>query len=156
VALNTRTSTGLRDAEPSTLPEHDVACLIQVIPTRLTQCPLATVAAPDAPPLSRPLALVQRIDQRKFSGALSGSVTTRKNEPLGRTCVKLVASVVNGEALWRTTRAPYVSADAAAAVAPPAATQPAISATERCLVIVGTSFRLEEWRKMRSFDQRWR
>ena len=43
-------------------------------------------------------------------------------------------------------------AEAAVAVAPPAATQPMISATERCLVIVGTAFRLEEWRKMRRFE----
>ena len=76
-----------------------MGCLIQVIPTRLTQWPFATVAAPDAPPVSRPLLLVQRIDQWKFSRALSGSVTTRNNEPLGRTLAKLVASAVEGEAL---------------------------------------------------------
>lgn len=101
-----RTSTGLLDAEPSTLPEHDAGCLIQVTATRLTQWPFETVAAPDAPPLSRPLALAQWIDHWNWSGVLTGSVTTSRNDLLGRTFAKLVVSVADGEALWRTISAP--------------------------------------------------
>lgn len=147
-------STGLLEAEPSTLPEHDAGCLIQRTPTRLTQRPLATVAMPDAPPSSRPFALEQWIAQRKLSGVLSCSVTTSKNDPLGCTCAKPVVSVPDGAASWRTTRAPYVLAAAGVVVAAKAATAKAISALGRCRIVVGTPLRLAEYRKMRRFGQR--
>ena len=43
---------GTRAAEPSIVPEQETGCLIQRGRIRLTQCPLATLARPDAPPLS--------------------------------------------------------------------------------------------------------
>jgi hypothetical protein len=149
-----RTSTGLLEAEPSTLPEHVAGCLIQVTPTRLTQCPLETVAVPDAPPPSRPFALEQWIAQRKLSGALSCSVTTSRNDPLGCTCAKPVVSAADGAASWRTSRAPYVLAVAGVVVAARAATAIAISAIGRCRIVVGTTLRLAEYRKLRRFDER--
>lgn len=105
-SANTRTSTGLAAAEPSIVPEQDTGCLIQRGWIRLTQCPLATLARPDAPPLSLDPEPTQRTDHLKLSCSLFGSVTTSRNDLGGRTCEKGVANAVVGVALWRTISRP--------------------------------------------------
>ena len=105
-AANTRTSTGLAAAEPSIVPEQDTGCLIQRGWIRLTQCPLATLARPDAPPLSLDPEPTQCTDHLKLSCSLFGSVTTSRNDLGGCTCEKLVANAVVGVALWRTINRP--------------------------------------------------
>jgi hypothetical protein len=109
-SANTRTSTGLAAAEPSIVPEHDTGCSIQRGSIRLTQCPLATLARPDAPPLSLDPELTQCTDHLKLSGSLLGSVTTSRNDLGARTCEKGVANGAVGVALSRTSKRPYVSA----------------------------------------------
>jgi hypothetical protein len=147
-----RTSTGLLEAEPSTLPEQEAGCLTQVAATRFTHRPLDTVTLPDAPPLSRRLVPpTQRSDQRKLSGVLAGSVTTSRNERAGWTSAKLVASVADGGALCRTTRAPYVPASAGAASRRTDARHATTVATKRVRIAKDTALRLEESRKMRIF-----
>jgi hypothetical protein len=103
---NTRTSTGLAAAEPSIVPEQDTGCLIQLGWIRLTQCPLATLARPDAPPLSLGPEPTQCTDHLKLSCSLFGSVTTSRNARGGRTCEKGAAKVSVGVALWRTISRP--------------------------------------------------
>jgi hypothetical protein len=78
-------------------------------------------------------------------------VTTSRNDPVGRTWAKLVASIVDGAASRRTTSAPYVPAAAGVAAPATAAKQMTISARERCRIAVSTAFRLDECRKLRSF-----
>lgn len=103
---NTRTSTGLAAAAPSIVPEQDTGCLIQRGWIRLTQCPLATLARPDAPPLSLAPEPTQCTDHLKLSCSLFGSVTTSRNERGGRTCEKGATKVSVGVALWRTISRP--------------------------------------------------
>jgi len=109
-STNTRTSTGLAAAEPSIVPEHDTGRSIHRGSIRFTQCPLVTLARPDAPPLSLAPELTQCTDHLKLSGSLSGSVTTSRNDLGARTCEKGVANDVVGVALSRTSKRPYVSA----------------------------------------------
>lgn len=94
-----RTSTGLAPAEPSTVPEQETGYLIQRGRMRLTQCPLTTLARPDAPPLSLGCEPVQCTDHLKFSCSRVGSVTTSRNEPGARTWANRVSRAPLGVAL---------------------------------------------------------
>jgi len=104
--VKTRTSTGLLPAVPATLPEHTTGCLIQFARMLLTQWPLDTTAAPEAPPLSLRSELTQCTDQLKLSADLVGSVTTSRNVFGGRTWLKGVLSAEAGNALWRAISLP--------------------------------------------------
>lgn len=86
--------------------------MIQSGRIRLTQCPLATLARPVAPPRSLGPEPTQCNDQLKLSCSGFGSVTTSRNERGGRTRAKRVSSEAAGIALWRTISRPYVSAAA--------------------------------------------
>jgi hypothetical protein len=143
-SANTRTSTGASAAEPSTPPEHDTGCLIQLICTRLTQCPFATRASPDAPPLSLRAALEQCTDHLNLSGVFEGSLTTSRNDRGARTRSKRVSSVPVAAALWRATSVPYVSASAAAGQSAAASSATATGASCRWRIGDFTGLRLVE------------
>jgi hypothetical protein len=143
-AAKTRTSTGFPAATPSMLPEQETGCLIQFGEIRLTQWPLAIVARPEAPPLSRWPAPLQRTDQVKLSGSRAGSVTTSRNESAARTLLKRVSSVAAGATLCLTISLPYVSAPAGAELSATQADEAAVSARSRCLFGDIVGFRLVE------------
>lgn len=88
------------------LPEQETGCLIQTGLIRFTQCPLETVARPDAPPFSFGPEPRQCTDQRNVSGSPLGSVTTSRKDRGARTCPKLVSRAPEGVASWRTIRRP--------------------------------------------------
>jgi hypothetical protein len=99
----------------------------------LTQCPLATLARPDAPPLSLGPEPTQCTDHLNSSGSPFGSVTTSRNDLGGRTWMNRVANAVVGVALSRASSRPYVSAAAELAEQSAAlAVMTAIVGSSRC------------------------